>query len=189
MPNSATPPRYSTSRNGVTMRLSRLRVHVSSSRAGAHRDLRLVDDVPRARCPRAGTPDAFAAGGRAGRADERGERTEQQHVDERPKRDVEQAVRAAHEHVGVPARDRAHAQPRLRRAVVDRCVADCVVGHGWSLCWAPDGSCRRRDAGTRPRGRRGRTSAATVSGVPSATMRPCERNTTRSHTCSTSLMS
>ena len=30
MPNSATPPTYSTSRIGVTMRFSRLRVHVSS---------------------------------------------------------------------------------------------------------------------------------------------------------------
>ena len=32
MPNSATPPTYSTSRNGVTIRFSRLRVHVSSSK-------------------------------------------------------------------------------------------------------------------------------------------------------------
>ena len=131
---------------------------------------------------------------RAGRiavADERRERTEQQHVDERPQRDVEQAVRAAHEHVRVPARDRAHPQPSLPRC---RAVGRTRSGSRRrsrviALLCAPSASWRSARWRNTPSRSPRPYAAATSRGVPSATTRPCERNTTRSHTCSTSLMS
>ena len=54
--------------------------------------------------------------------DEGPERAEQDHVEHRPERDVEPPVRAAEQHVAMPAHDGAHPQPRERRPVRQRAL-------------------------------------------------------------------
>ena len=137
-PNSTTPPTYSHSRSGVTIRLSRLRDHVSSMKPVA----RLTSDwntTWKSRMPASRYADALVA--RAlllGEVDADG--AEHDRVDDRPDDDVEPALRRALEHVGVPARHRADPRP-----------AHDVT----SFATGPRPP--RRGAGTRPRGRRGRS--------------------------------
>ncbi len=163
--------------------------------AGAQRDLRLVHDVPQ-------DDPGDEVAGRPLRAcrlrgpDVRAERAEEQHVDERPEGHVEESVRAAHHHVRVPPRDRAHAQPREGAGTQQRLVGvrvgrvGGVVAHrGWSVCWDPVGSWRAASWRNTPSRLPWPYRCAISSGVPSATMRPCERKTTRSQSRSTSAMS
>src|SRR4029079_8451818 len=151
---------------------------------GAQRDLRLIDDVPEH------DPREQVAGRRRSRravalADEHRERTEQHDIDQWPQRDVEEAVRAPHEHVRVAARDRAHAEPRLA-ACAERVARGA---HGWSVCWAAAASRSPASWRNTPSRLPRPYCSAIAAGGPSATMRPLERNSPRSHTCSTSVMS
>ena len=164
MPNSATPPTYSTSRSGVTMRLSRLRVHVSSSKPGAHRDLRLVDDVPEHDARRAGSPTPSRPASRPTcRRTRRANRTA-------PRRRAATATRRTAGAGCARARTRAGARSRACAATtaparVSGCVGD---GDGVLMGDRSVGGRRlvvaRRDGGTRLRGRRGRSARAIVVG-------------------------
>ena len=115
-PIAARPTTYSDSRSGVAITLRMLRVHVSSMNPVAtaiwlwNRTWNSM--IPASRYGVVGPADVVLLG------DERAERAPQQHVEHRPERDVEPAVRAAEQHVAVAAHDGAHAQPRERRAVV-----------------------------------------------------------------------
>ena len=133
---------------------------------GRHRDLALEQDVEQ--------HDAGQQVRRRGARcvvllrDERAERPEQQHVEHRPHRDVEPAVRAAPQHVPVPAHD--GPDPKPVHALVTRRAP----------CRCP------RAAGTRDSRSPWPNMAATSSGVPSATILPPAMKTTRSHSRSTS---